>query len=154
MTESELEQTSIPLINSMHGNNDATIKLSKTFTAHITDNKRIKMTQSKSDPYVFFKLYDREKFRLIVSITVDDCAITGKNEDIKWFMNGIKKRFKITRDGIIKKHLGVRYEWGKTKDLRNFCKAVMNKKIEATINHYAKYIGMEPKIYRIPVIPH
>ena len=71
----------------------------------------MKMIQSKADPCLFFKLDDQEKLRLIVSITVDDCAITGKNEDIEWFMNGIEKRFKITRDGIITKHLGVEYEW-------------------------------------------
>ena len=69
-------------------------------------------------------------------------------------MNGIEKRFKITRNGIITKHLGVEYEWWRTNYGRNFCKAFMNKKIEATINHYKKYIGKEVKIYRTPGIPH
>ena len=87
-------------------------------------------------------------------MTDNICTITGKNEDIEWLMNGIERRLKITRNGIITKHLGVEYEWRKTKYGRNFCKAVMNKKIEATINHYEKYIGKEVKIYRTPGIPH
>ena len=28
---------------------------------------------------------------------------------IKWFMNYLEKRFKITRDGVLSKHLGVHY---------------------------------------------
>ena len=43
----------------------------------------------------------------MVSVTVDDCAVTGMESEIEWFMNGIEKRFKITRDGNLSKHLGV-----------------------------------------------
>ena len=109
MTEAQRQQTATQLIKSMYGNVDAAIKFFKTLSAHLKDNNGMKMTQSKASPFVFFKLDDQGKLRLIVSITVDDCAITGKNEDIEWSMNGIKKRFKITRDGIIAKHLGVEY---------------------------------------------
>ena len=138
----------------MYVNVDSAIKLFKKLAAHITDNNDMRMTQSKADLCVFFKLDDQIKIRLIFSITVDECAITSKNEQIECLMNGIENSFKITRDRIITKHLGVEYEWVKTKDRRNFCKAVMNNKIEATINHYEKYIGKKVKVYRTPRIPH
>ena len=113
MTESQRQQTVIQLIKSMYGNVYYYIKIFKMLTSHITDKNGIKMTQSKADPYVFFKLDDHGKIILIVSITVDDCNITGKNEDIEWFMDGIEKILKITRDGVTIKHLGVEYKWRK-----------------------------------------
>ena len=42
----------------------------------------------------------------MVSVTVDDYAITGTTENIHWFMlEGLKIHFNITRDGELKKHL-------------------------------------------------
>ena len=60
----------------MYGNIDAAIKFFNTISAHLKDNNGMKMTQSKVDPCVFFKLDDQVKLRLIVSITVDDCSIS------------------------------------------------------------------------------
>ena len=94
----------------MYGNVDAAIKFFKTLTAHITKDEDLQLKQSKTDPCVFYKLDFNNNLILIVSVTVDDCAITGTNKDIDWFMDGLEKRFKITRDGILSKHLGVHYD--------------------------------------------
>ena len=68
-----------------------------------------------------------------MSIIVDDCAITRNDKDIDWFMDGLENRFKITRDGEISKYLGIFYEWGTNKNDKNYCKAMMNKKVEAIV---------------------
>ena len=130
-------------MKSMYGNVDAAIKFFNLFSTYVTDENGMKMYQSKSDPCVFFKLNNKNKLVLMVTITVDDCAITGRNDDIEWFMDGVEKRFNITRADVISKHLGVIYEWGETSDGRRFCKVTMDKKVESTINYYEKYIQKE-----------
>ena len=113
MTENERKTHAIKLLKSMYGNVDAAIKFFKLLTDHLTDPNGMNMNQSKADPCLFY-LMKNDKLTLIVTITVDDSAISGLPSDIEWFMNGLEKRFKITRDGEIKKHLGIDYEWGIT----------------------------------------
>ena len=138
----------------MYGNVDAAIKFFKTLTTHLADKNRMKLTQSKVDACIFDKMDDADELTIFISVTVDDCAITGKNQDIEWIMDNVEKRFKITRNGVITKHLGVEYEWGEMENGKRYCKATMNKKAEALIDSYEKYIGKEAKIYRTPGIPH
>ena len=96
-----------------------------------------------------------DELMLMVSVTVDDCAVTGLETNIKWFMDELEKRFKITRGGILTKHLGVSYEWGiREEDGKAFCEATMDKKVKATIQQYEEYIGKEAKIYDSPGKPH
>ena len=63
---------------------------------------------------------------LMISVTVDDCAVTGNETDIEWFMDNVEERFNITREGEISKLLGVIYEWGKTENRKMYCKATMD----------------------------
>ena len=79
----------------MYGNVDAAIKFFKTLTAHITKDEDLQLKQSKTDPCVFYKLDFNNNLILIVSVTVDDCGITGKNKDIDWFMDGLEKNLKL-----------------------------------------------------------
>ena len=134
-------------------NVDATIKFFKTLTGHITQDKDLKLTQSKIDPCVFYKLNSNNVFILIMSVMVDDCAITGTNDNIKWFMDGLEKRFKITRDGIISEHFGVHYEWGTNADGKRYCKATMEKKVDAAVAMYEDHLNKEVRTHRIPGIP-
>ena len=46
---------------------------------------------------------------------VDDVLITGRKEEIEKFKKEFKKIYKITEMGQRKKHLGIKYEWIKTK---------------------------------------
>ena len=153
MTEEQRKRKAIKLLKSMYGNVDAAIKFFKTLTGHITEDEDLKMIQSKTDPCVFYKLNKNKELMLIVSVTVDDCAITGTNKNIDLFMDGLEKRFKITRDGILSKHLGVHYEWGTTDDGKQYCKASMDKKVNAAIETYEKHKKKEVRAQRTPGIP-
>ncbi|MGB2452939.1 MAG: reverse transcriptase domain-containing protein, partial [Candidatus Poseidoniaceae archaeon] len=153
MTEKQRKETAIQLVKSMYGNVDAAIKFFKILTKHLTDQNGMKMKQSLSDPCVFYKLNNDGNLILMVSITVDDCAITGLNEDIEWFMDGLEKRFKITRDGIISKHLGVTYKWGTNNQGKAYCKATMDKKVNAIVDYYENHIGKPVKEASTPGLP-
>ena len=153
MTEEERKNTAIQLMKSMYGNVDAAIKFFKILAEHITNPKGMNMHQSLADPCVFLKFDNENKLILIVSVTVDDCAVTGPNDEIEWFMNGVEKRFKITRDGEISKHLGVFYEWKRNENGKMTCTARMDKKIKSIVESYEKYIGKEVKSYATPGTP-
>ena len=153
LTEEQRLDTAIQLMKSMYGNVDAAIKFFKTLSSHLTKKDGMNMSQSKSDPCVFFKKNSKNELILIVSITVDDCAITGLNDDIEWFMTGLETRFKITRDNVISKHLGVNYEWGVNENGLAFCRATMDKKVKSTIDYYEKHTGKPVKEASTPGIP-
>ena len=152
ITEEQRKRLAILLLNSMYGNVDAAIKFFKELTKHVV--RSMKMKQSLADPCVFYKLNKNNELELIVSVTVDDCAVTGMEEDRKWFMNKLEERFKITRGGLLKKHLGVDYEWGVFRNGKAYCKATMDKKVDAIVDNYEKHINGEAKIYDTPGKPH
>ncbi len=152
LTEAQRKGLGILLKKSMYGNVDAAIKFFKLLSKWMVES--MDMKQSQADPCVFYKLNDEDELMLMVSVTVDDCAVTGLESDIDWFMTELQKRFKITKGGLLKKHLGVDYEWGIQSDGKAYCKATMNKKVKATIQKYEEYIGKEAKVYESPGKPH
>ena len=113
----------------------------------------MQMTQSKADPCVFYKFNTKKELILMASVTVDDCAISGNPDDIKWFMDGVETRFKITREYEFNKHLGVEYEWGEDDNGWMFCNAAMKKKANAIVDLYKKYAKVEVKEYDTPGTP-
>jgi hypothetical protein len=152
LTERQRKMLAILLKKSMYGNVDAAIKLFTLLTSWLCNNMFMK--QSQADPCVFFKLDEKEELKLLVSVTVDDCAITGLVKDIEWYTNELEKRFNITKGGILKKHLGIDYEWGILPNGKAYCKATMEKKVKATIEQYEEHIGKEAKIFSSPGKPH
>ena len=72
----------------MYGNVDAAIKFFKLLTSWLCEH--MKMVQSQADHCVFFKLDENEELQLLVSVTVDDCDVTGLEINIKWFMNELE----------------------------------------------------------------
>jgi len=46
--------------------------------------KKMKMKQSLADPCVFYKLDANDELELMVSVTVDNCAVTGLPKNIEW----------------------------------------------------------------------
>ena len=145
MTEQQQKQHAIQLLKSMYGNADAVIIFFETLTSHLIDPNNMNMKQSQVDPCVFYKFDDSNKLTLIVSIAVDDCAITGTEENIQWFMNRVEKQFKTTRNGELKKYLGVEYSWKKTDKGKMFCDATMTKKANYIVHYYEKYSGTSIK---------
>ena len=94
----------------MYGNVDAAIKFYKILSARVTEKNGMGMQQSLFDACVFYRLDLGGNLMLMIGVTVDDCAVTGKETDIGWFMVNVEKRFNITREGKISKHLDVIYE--------------------------------------------
>ena len=89
LTEPQRKELAILLKNSMYGNVDAASKFFKLLSQWITGE--MKMKQSLTDLCVFFKQDDQDKLMLMVSVTVDDCAVTGMESDIEWFMTELEK---------------------------------------------------------------
>ena len=154
MTEAQRKETAILLLKSMYGNVDAAIKFFKELVKHVTDEKGMNMKQSLADPCVFYRLDKNTELDLLVTVTVDDCAVPGLESNIKWFMDNVEKRFTITRSGILSKHLGINYEWGKLSNGKMYCRATMDKKVVDIVNHYERYIKDNVKAFETPGKPH
>ena len=153
LTEEERQRMAIRLKKSMYGNVDAAIKFFKTLIELVTHKDGMAMEQSKVDPCMFYLIKDDE-LKLIVTVTVDDCAISGLPEDVKWFMDGLESRFNITRGGELKKHLGIDYDWGFDEEKgKHFVKATMDKKVQAMIDFLEKFLEREVKVKPSPGKP-
>ena len=150
ITQEEADQYAIELQNSMYGNVDAALKFFDLFTKYLVNE--CGMTQSKCDPCLLFMTKENELI-LIMTITVDDCAISGKDSDIEDLMEKIEKRFKITKEGIIKKHLGAYYEWKVDEKGRQICECTMDKKVQELVSKYEKHSKTSAKRYESPGKP-
>jgi hypothetical protein len=117
----------------MYGNTDAALIFFRLFMGHLTDVKGMGMTQSLADPCVFYKKNGYGEVVCIAVCHVDDSAIAGKPEWIKWFKEGVKKRFGITDLGLLKKHLGIWYEWKQDENRERYVVATMPKLVQDII---------------------
>jgi hypothetical protein len=150
ITQEEAEEYAIELQNSMYGNVDAALKFFDLFTKYLV--KECGMTQSKCDPCLLYMRKNGELI-LIMTITVDDCAISGKDNDIENLMKKIEKRFKITKEGIIRKHLGAKYEWKVDEHGRRICECTMDKKVQELVQKYENHTKSVAKKYESPGKP-
>lgn len=151
LTKEEANTHAIELQNSMYGNVDAALKFFELFTKYLT--KECGMKQSNSDPCLLFKRNEKNELSLIVTTTVDDCAISGTNEDIEKLMDEVQQRFKITREGEIKKHLGAIYEWKINEEGKHICECTMDKKVADLIKKYEDFAKKPAKTYASPGKP-
>ena len=99
-------------------------------------------------------LHEDGELKLIVTITVDDCAVSGHPTDVKWFMDGLESRFNITRGGTLRKHIVIDYVWGFDEEQgKHFVKATMHKKLGATIDQLERFLQREVMIRPTPGKP-
>src|SRR5687768_17376158 len=101
--------TCIRLLKSTYGNVNAAQKFYKTYADHLIN--RMNMTRSQMDACVFFKKKQKKQIDLLASCHMDDTMISGSEESIAEFKRQVQMRFKIKDLGILKKHLGIWYEW-------------------------------------------
>ena len=149
----KIGKNSIKLAKSMYGNVDAAIKFFKTLIDVTAEDKGMKMQQSQVDPCLLY-LHEDGELKLIVTITVDDCAVSGHPTDVKWFMDGLESRFNIIRGGTLRKHLGLDYVWGFDEEGgKHFVKATMYKKGGATIDQLERFLQREVMIRPTPGKP-
>jgi Reverse transcriptase (RNA-dependent DNA polymerase) len=95
----------------MYGNTDAPLQWMKTFSALLKETK-MNMQQSHLDPCIFYN-YKGGKLILILVLYVDDTLCAGKKEEVEWDYKIIESELNIERQGQVKKHLGIWYNWKK-----------------------------------------
>jgi hypothetical protein len=150
ITEEEEENCCIEQLKSMYGNSDAALIYFRLFKKHLIEV--MEMKQSLADPCVFFKITE-DKVVLVAVCHVDDNAIAGTPHWIKWFKEGVKKRFGITELGLLKKHLGVWYEWKTDEHGERYVVATMPKLVRQIIEVTEKAIGHDLKESSVPATP-
>ena len=74
----------------------------------------MEMYKCATDPCVLIKKWEN-KTELITGINVDDTLVLAKRKRATWFQEEASKRFMITCQEEVKKHLGVKYDWGEDK---------------------------------------
>ena len=94
----------------------------------------MEISQSEVDLFVFYKHDDKGKVVLICICHVDDQILCGTKEEIEKFKQGIKKRFNYTDQGLLKKHLGVCYEWSKDEKGNRIIIAEMDKLVDEIVD--------------------
>ena len=152
ITEQQYQECCIELGKGMYGNVDAALRFFIRFTQYLTSEK-VGLIQSKVDPCVFFKKDTNGDSMLIAVVTVDDCVVGGKPDDIKALMDLVEEEFNITRDEVIKKHLGVDYLWERDGDGNMSVRLTMVKKANDIVAHLEWYLGREIKVYDTPGKP-
>jgi len=151
ITKEDLNEYAIELWGSMYGNVDAALLWFREFVKYL---KEVGMMQSQVDPCIFYlKEEGSMKPKVLVDVTVDDCAVGGKQSNVDWFMDELEKRFKITRGGRLKKHLGIDYEWIKDENGRTAIKATMDKRVKDIVKSYEAEAGKVAKEVPSPCFP-
>ena len=152
LTQEEAHTNCILLMNSMYGNVDAALRWILLKTEFLTSNL-VGMIQSRSDPCVFYKRDEEGEAMLVIAMTVDDCAVAGTPESIEWLMKKIESRFKITRGGELRKHLGIDYIWKKDNDDAKHIEVWMERKRQDIVDSYEKLIKKVVKVRKTPAPP-
>ena len=83
---------------------------------------------------------------------MDDTFASGRRADAKKFTEDISKRFNITIQEEVKKHLGVDYEWGEDK-FGPYAKASMDKYKKEIVELYEELTRKELKEWPTPAYP-
>ena len=104
MSQEEADTHVAMLATSMYGTVDASLRWNITVTKHKVE--KLKMEQSLTDPYVIYKKWNNNT-ELITGMNVDDTFLLATEERANWFVKEISKRFTITVQKTVKKHLGV-----------------------------------------------
>ena len=76
-----LKEYFILLGNLMYGNVDAEILWLSLLAKYLV--KKCNLKRSKADSYIFFKIYEKWKFKLVMSVHVDDVFMASKPETLK-----------------------------------------------------------------------
>jgi hypothetical protein len=151
VTEKEMHTHCIELGKSMYGNVDAALRFFRTLKEHLTKN--IGMKNSQSDPCVFYLKDDSGATKLIVASHVDDCIMAGTKDAIEQFKMDVKKRFNITDLGLLKKHLGIWYDWKEEENGEKYIEATMPKLVGEIIESFEEHMARETKISKVPGTP-
>jgi hypothetical protein len=153
LTPQEFQETCIELLGGMYGNVDAALLYFTRFTTYATSKEGLNLTQSESDPCVFYKKGANKKDSVILIVYVDDCMICGTQKAVNEIKQKMKTEFGIVEDGQLKKLLGVRYDWKKTTKGERYVVMSMEDKAKEIIKSYEEFTGKSPKVQNTPGTP-
>ena len=151
MTQEQEDTTCAMLNKAMYGQVDAALLWLRTYGDYLCSS--CGMEQSKVDPCIFYKKDKKTgELLMVLSIHVDDVVVAGIKECIDELKVKVMERFNITDLGLLKKHLGVTYEWG-TDENGDYVKAEMRKNAEKFIDCYEEMFDKNVKIASTPGFP-
>jgi hypothetical protein len=150
VTKEEAKEQAIQLEMSMYGNVDAALRFFKCYT-HIILEMGLK--QSEADPCIFYKHSDEGQLIIILATHVDDTLLGGFKKEVGKFMDDFEKHLKIERLGMLKKHLGVWWEWLEDDQGETYLKATMPKMIREIHKTFQDAKGKPAKKAATPGFP-
>jgi len=92
------------LEKSLYGLVQAARSWLKTFIKHLMES--LGFERSMADPCLLMKKNKKKKLVLIVIVYVDDCAVGGEPQWIKWFGDEVGKRFRLKAMGVLSEFIG------------------------------------------------
>ena len=149
VSSEEMEGKCLKLERAMYGCFQSPLMFFKTYAKHL---KAMGLVQSLADPCIWYKHDQQGRLVLLVAVYVDDCIVAGRKTEVEDFKTGIRKRFKITELGKIKKHLGVWYEHCKDKNGEHY-KLSMEQYQQEILTDWKKVTGQDPKPSTTPGFP-
>jgi hypothetical protein len=84
---------------------------------------------------------------------VGDTLCAGEKEEVEWAYKIIESELKIERQGKLKKHLGIWYNWKKDKTGKTFLEAYMPKMVKEICEKYQQATGKRAKNFSTPGAP-
>ena len=99
------------------------------------------MIQSQADPCVMNMKDDNGMPRVVAAITVDDCLLGGKPEDIACLMKKVGKYFKISTENVLERHLGVDFKFLRDDKNEIYLEATMEKKVYDIVKFFEDVTG-------------
>ena len=154
MSQKEYDETCIELQGGMYSNMDAALLYFIRFKEYAKSKEGLNLTQSKTDPCLFFKKNEQGRTIGVIIIYVDDCVIAREKGFISEMKTKLKSEFGVVEDGTLRKLLGVRYKWENLEDPGN-AKVVMNMqdKAEDIIKCYESATGHTARVQKTPGKP-
>ena len=150
LTKEEQDKLCIELLGGMYGNVNAALLFFERLQNNISSEHGLNLSQSKTDPCMFYKKNDDGELKCMTC----DCQISGTREEVDKVKVGLKKEFGTTEDGILKKFVGVRYEWQENEQGEPYVIMSIEDQAEKIIRNYAKVTnGKTPKDYSTPGVP-
>ena len=147
ISEEQKRTTCIQLRRSMYGNVDAALRWQRDFTEFLVSECNFKAC--KSDPCILF-LTEDEQLKVVMSTHVDDSMCVGSREDLDKLYRNVRKKYKITTLGRLKKYLGVHYDWQINESGEQYVIVTMSKNAEEIVEYYEKVTGEKDKLAKTP----
>ena len=154
MTNEQYKELCIELLGGMYGNVDAALLYFKRFEEYALQETGLNLTQSESDPCIFYRKNKQGRTQLIIIIYVDDCCLIGKQDTVNKAKKRLREEFGTVENGKLRKLLGVRYDWKTDENTKeNYLELSMDNKAGEIVASYEKVTGKTPKNYSSPGAP-